>query len=303
MKGIFVIISEAISQYLRYIDEARGFAGGTIKQRRIYLSRFLGEFEGRQVETISNRDVDNYHIAMLKVRNKLGNTPSVGTVNTSIRAVKVFLKWCIEYQRLEMDIRPTEIRLRKQPEKHPEIILFSQVSRVVEQCENTQDRLMIAVMFEAGLRIAELVNMRVEHLAENKLSVVGKGDRHRITFISDELSRELLDWCNKNGWDNGPVFRPLKLGVDGLGYRNIDTVRERIKKVFKDTIGLEMHPHQLRHAFALNLLENGCGLRSIQKLLGHAKIETTMIYLGITDKFLEKEYVENFGGTVLTFNH
>ena len=85
----------------------------------------------------------------------------------------------------------------------------------------------------------------------------------------------------------------------GDHYTNIDTVRARIKRVFLRVMGIDMHPHQLRHAFAINLLENGANIRSIQKLLGHAKIETTMRYLGISDKYLKQDYTTHFGGSVL----
>lgn len=101
----------------------------------------------------------------------------------------------------------------------------------------------------------------------------------------------------KNEWVGGNIFRPARFGDGDNGYKSLDTIRERIKSVFLKC-DIKMNPHMLRHAFALNLLENGCSLRSIQKLLGHTNIETTMRYLQVTDKFLEKSYREHFGGSV-----
>lgn len=135
---------------------------------------------------------------------------------------------------------------------------------------------MIAVMFEGGLRLAEVANMKIGDLRGTTLDVVGKGNKHRITFISDELATALNVWIADNGWTSGYYFRPIRCGKEE--HYQPGTIRGRVKIAFEEVLGMDMHPHELRHAFALNLLENGCGLRSIQKLLGHSKIETTMTF-------------------------
>ena len=95
------------------------------------------------------------------------------------------------------------------------------------------------------------------------------------------------------GWNGGYLFRPLMHGRKGEGYRHLQNIRQRIQHWFKEILGIKMGPHQIRHAFARRLLEAGCNLRAIQKMLGHANIETTMIYLGVDDDWLEKEYTRS----------
>jgi integrase/recombinase XerC len=196
-----------------------------------------------------------------------------------------------------MSAKAGEIRALKKHDVRKKQLTFSEIHNVVKACKNHQDQLMIALGFEAGLRIDELRCVQYEDFRGTTLDVIGKGHKHRITYVSPELRASIDEWIAFNDWGGGYVFRPARLGIEGECYQNIDTIRQRIKDEFKKH-GIPMHPHMLRHAFALNLLENGCSLRSIQLLLGHSNIETTMQYLQVTDKFLEKSYREHFGGSV-----
>lgn len=292
-------IREAMESYLFYQAKVRMRSPSTIKGRRIYLTRF-GNYFGMDADigSLSNVDIDRYHTDMRASTSRRGKPMSIGSVNTSIRSVKALLNHCINYHGEPILAKTFMIYELKQPETHPEIILFSDVREVVAVCKDEQDRLMIALLFEAGLRIAELCAVKLEDFRDTTLDVVGKGAKHRITFVSNELYTAITERCRSLGIERGYIFRPLMHGGDH--YTNIDTVRARIKRVFLRVMGIDMHPHQLRHAFAINLLENGANIRSIQKLLGHAKIETTMRYLGISDKYLEQDYTTHFGGSVLS---
>ena len=293
-------IVKTIDKYLWYAENVRNFSPGTLKQRRIYLSYlrdWLAERQVTLVTEITNQHIDEFHADLRKRVNSKGKENSIGTINTSIKAVCVWLRWCENYMDIKLSLKVTEIRHLKQHDVRKKYLTFQEVHHVVKTCDNPQDRLMIAVCFEAGLRIDELRNVRYEDFRGTTLDVIGKGSKHRITYVSYELKEEIDQWMRDNRWEDGFIFRPIRHGKEGGGYENIDTIRQRIKDVFKKE-GIDMHPHMLRHAFALNLLENGCSLRAIQKLLGHANIETTMTYLQVTDKFLEKQYRESFGGSV-----
>ena len=291
---------EAYQKYIWYITSVRNFAPGTIKQRRvylIYLHKWLIEHGVTEIEQVTNIHIDEFHAHLKTKVNAKGIENSIGTVNTSIKAICVFFRWCENYLDIKLTLKVSEIRHLKAVDVRKRLLTFQDVHRVVSTCNNPQDRLMIAVCFEAGLRIDELRNVRYEDFRGTTLDVIGKGSKHRITYVSYELKEEIDQWMKANNWTDGFIFRPIRHGIEGQGYENIDTIRQRIKDVFKKE-GIEMHPHMLRHAFALNLLENGCSLRAIQKLLGHANIETTMTYLQVTDKFLEKNYRDHFGGSV-----
>ncbi len=291
-------LGDAIDQYIFYVESIRRRAASTVRNKRIYLNR-LADSIGRDLDILelTNQMIDNYHADMQMSISARGGIMSVYTVNISIRSVKSLMNFCSNYLDLPIKCKTFLIQELREPEDHPSIIFFSDVQKVVANCNNWQDRLMIALAFESGLRIAELCAVRVEDFRNTTLDVIGKGQRHRITFLSDELKSEIDRFCRVKGIDHGYIFRPQMHGGDR--YKDTDTVRRRIESEFKRTMSIKMHPHQLRHAFAINLLENGTNVRSIQKMLGHTKLETTMKYLGISNKYLKEDYVAHFGGTVL----
>lgn len=295
-----MLISESYAKYMWYAANARGFSPSTIKSRRVYLdylTSWLSAHGITEVNHITNILIDEYHAEFRVKQNRQGRQNSIGTVNESIKITCVFLKWCHSYLDLELIIKVSEIRPFAAHDVRKVQLTFAQIYDVVKACKNPQDRLMIALAFEAGLRIDELRSVQYEDFRSMTLDVIGKGSKHRITYVSPELKAEIDSWMTGQGWKGGYIFRPIRLGVPGGRYENIDTIRQRIKTEFARH-EIKMHPHMLRHAFALNLLENGCSIRAIQKLLGHANIETTMKYLQVTDKFLEKNYRDHFGGSV-----
>lgn len=293
-------IHELVSSYLYYIENVRGYSPATIKSRKIYLRQFVTYLEESKIGVfnLTNAHLDKYFVSLSKRTSKHGRLITTGTVNTSKRAVKSFLKWCKDYRELPLKVNLNEIRELRREEKHPDVLAHNDILYVIKRIKNPQDKLMVAVMYESGLRIAEAADMKVEHLRGNTLDVVGKGRKHRITYLSPRLSQEVHEWMRDKGWQSGYVFRPIQHGPCGSGYTSTDTIRQRIKGHFKKILGRDMHPHQLRHAFALRLLKSGCDLRSIQKMLGHSKIETTMTYLQIDNEHLAKEHARSFRSSV-----
>lgn len=296
-------LSKTVEEYIWYAQNVKNRSPKTLKKYRRYLGNFVKYCDSKQLydlNQITNFDIDMHISDEQKRITQFGTTHSPVSINTgTISCIRAFFNWVQKVKQQTTRVIPCEIEDLKAPAKHPSVITFSDVKKVVENTKVRQDQLIIATIFESGLRIEELCNMQIEHLIGRKLDVVGKGDKHRITFISYELADELREYWAEKKWQSGAAFRPIMHG-DERGYIDSSAPRERIKRCFKTILGMKMKPHWLRHAFALNLLENDCGLRTIQKLLGHSKIETTMRYLGVTDKYLEREYDANFGGSVIS---
>lgn len=287
-------IQELTLQYLHYAQKVRGFSPTTIQSKVVYLRQFATYMEISSVVSvtdITNQIIDDYYVLM-------GERLSMGTVNASKRIIRSFLRWCQEYKDIELKVKYSEIREIRVPDRNPNILQDKTIKDVIKRTKNNQDKLIISVMYEAGLRISEVANMKIEHLDGNTLHVVGKGSKHRITYVTPTLAKELHGWMKKNGWSEGYIFRPLMHGSAESGYTNTDTIRQRVQHHFKQISGVKMHPHSIRHAFALRLLKKGCNVRIIQRLMGHARLETTMIYLDISDSHLAGEYKKHFGKSV-----
>ncbi len=285
-------IASLIEDYLYHCEYAHELATPTLVNYEVYLRQFR-EFEETtgitDIRLLTIQDIDEFAIFL---RPRL----SVATVNLVKRILKGFFEWCKNYKSIKLKIISAEIRELKVKGKHNEALTKEQIQYVIKRARNRQDKLIISVMYESGLRISEVRDFKIEHLRGRKLSVVGKGSVYRPAFITDQLANELRLWMSDNGWTEGHVFRPEK--VMSPLFRDPESISKRVIKLFLTLLNVQMTPHKLRHAFAIRLLEEGCSLRTIQKLLGHAKIETTMIYLDISDEYLENEHDKYFGGSV-----
>lgn len=294
-------LTHLLNQYLSYAKNVLEYADTTLDQRRTYLKQFHDYMNSEEMDlhALTNEDLDLY-FAFLSKRGHMrfpDRKISTRTVNTSKRSIKGFLNWCI-YKNIPIEVKLQGIREKKASDDYPNILRHDDILYVIKHIKNRQDKLIVSVMYETGIRIQELVDMKIEHLRGTTLDVVGKGKKHRITYLSPALASEIYAWVEDNGWSEGHVFRPLMHGREGMGYTGTDTIRQRIEKLFKQILNVNMSPHKLRHAFALKLLKDGVSLRAIQKLLGHSKIETTMTYLNIDNSYLESEYSRSFSQTV-----
>jgi integrase/recombinase XerD len=279
-------------QYLYDMENVYEASIETVKSRRSYLRDFSEYFNEFEVNEITNTHLNEYFTYLKNRVSPLTGRPiSYGSLNNRKRALRVFFRWLIEDREVSVKVIPARIVIKREPDGHTKQIAHEDILYVIDRVTHRQDQLMIRLAYEAGLRISELVKVKVDHLNGRKLEVVGKGSKRRNTFISHELADDLRKWMEDKSWHMGYVFRPNLHGKAGECYRHVDSIRQRIKRWFKKLLGLKMHPHQLRHAFARRLLEAGVSLRAIQKLLGHAGVETTMTYLGVDDAWLEKEYM------------
>jgi integrase/recombinase XerD len=147
---------------------------------------------------------------------------------------------------------------------------------------NARDYLIIRLLWRTGLRVSELVSIEPRHIEfESHMITVTrtKGGRQRRIPIDGETLKMLSDYiCNSNAPQEHVVFGIKRWQVHAI-----------IKK-YGRMIGVDIHPHTLRHSFAINLIRNGVDLRRLQLLLGHQSIATTQIYLQFDDKDIRAAY-------------
>ena len=208
--------------------------------------------------------------------------------NTSASSIIVFLS-AIKYAYsniLKNDIT-INIKRPKRERKLPVVLSKEEVKLLIDSCEVRKSKLMISLLYATGMRVSELVNLKVNNLIfEEKIGFLrqAKGRKDRIFNIPEFLFNDLREQAeNQKNLNEEHLFT----GSNGsLSQRNIQKIVSNLAK--KAGIKKEVHPHTLRHSFATHLLENGIDIRYIQALLGHSSISTTELYTHVSNKQLRR---------------
>lgn len=290
------MIATASTQVVRYLNHLRAEnkSPKTIDNRRNVLIPFFRKVD-KHPEQVTIQDVERFLFERaLEVK------PS--TLQVEKQAIRGFFRYCYEY--CEMDIKFRWDVVKRKKVKPPKVATFTpeQISRVIEGCKNEQDRLIIGLMFESGMRIGEVISLQISDIEGTQIHVRGKGENDRVVFVTHDLAKALYEYVARRGYYSGHVFRPLQQHKNHCNDRYVSAygVRDRIQAAFK-RCGIVMVPHQLRHSFAKNWLMQGGDIRTLQILLGHADLTTTQRYLGLTDKETEMIYHRVQVKSVLAF--
>ena len=207
-------------------------------------------------------------------------------VSSSSSSVIVFLS-AIKYafsNILGNDIT-LNIKRPKREKRLPAVLTKDEVKKLIDSFDNQKSILMISLIYACGLRVSELINLKVKDFDfEEKIGHIrqAKGKKDRIFNVPDHLYEDLKEQVenqkNKEYLFTGPKGR--------LTSRNIQKIVSSATK--RAGINKEVHPHTLRHSFATHLLENGVDIRFIQTLLGHSNLATTEIYAHVSSEQIKK---------------
>ena len=216
------------------------------------------------------------------------------TVNRRVAALKTFFDFLAEESG---DLSwPNPVRFQrhagKRPRALPRDLRDEDIERVWDVIVSARDRAWFALMVRAGLRVGEVVNLKVSDLlspAEGerpaRLRVCGKGRKERVVYLIADAYAVLETWLQARPTTEEPhVFlngRGKPLSANGLQW---------LLHQYGQQVGLDLTPHQLRHTFARQLTEAGMSITSLGKLLGHAQITTTQIYTAGADPALAQAY-------------
>lgn len=275
---------ETISQYLEYLELEKGLSQNTIDAYRRDLYDFASNVE--DLETVDRTAINNY-IRFLKER-KLAPT----SVIRKVASLRGFFKWTSSMNILEKNPAST-LEQPKVPQRLPKVVSIKEIEDILKIDLTELQTVMVELLYSCGLRVSELVNLKINDIDLNSKYVrcFGKGSKERIIPVGGKAIDALKKYL---------PYRELilkkynlsskKLLVNDLGrFINRQDVYNLIhacgKKIHKN-----ISPHTLRHSFATHLLENGADLRVVQELLGHSDVSTTQLYTHISKKRLKDVY-------------
>ena len=288
---------DLVKGYVRYLKLQRNMSGNTLDAYQRDLRKLLDylEREGKDVLEVTLEDLEHFSAGL----HDIGIHPrSQCRILSGVRSFFRFLQ--LDGYR-EDD--PTELLESPQIGEHlPEVLSPQEIDRLeasidLSKWEGHRNRAIIEVLFSCGLRVSELVNLRLSdlYLDEEYVRVFGKGSKERLVPISRRAIQELQFWFDDR------CHMTIKPGEEDYVFLNRygkHLTRTMILIMIKrqaDMAGIQktISPHTLRHSFATALLEGGADLRIIQALLGHESIGTTEIYTHIDTSMLRKEILEH----------
>lgn len=292
-----VVQKDIVKAYVRYLKLQRNMSGNTLDAYQRDLRKLLDYLEREQlgVADVTLADLEHFSAGL----HDIGIHPrSQCRILSGIRSFFKFVQ--LDGYR---DDDPTELLESPQIGDHlPEVLSTTEVDRLeasidLSKWEGHRNRAIIEVLFSCGLRVSELVNLKLSdlYLDEEYVRVVGKGSKERLVPISPRAIQELQYWFDDRQLMN---IKPGEEDYVFLNRRGAHLTRTMILIMIKaqaKEAGIQktISPHTLRHSFATALLEGGADLRFIQALLGHENIGTTEIYTHIDTTTLRREILEH----------
>lgn len=255
----------------------RNYSPKTIKAYVGVLRAFVRYFSPRHPRDLDAQDLHNYLYHLIETE-----LVSRATIDQTISALKFLYN---ELYKRNMSCQDLP-RPRKET-KLPVVLSKEEIKAIIDSTINTKYRLMIEVMYGSGLRVSEVVQLKIQDLNLKDLTVFvrgGKGKKDRLTILSAKTADQLSKFISEKP-GSSYVFPSSHGGR--LTERSLQKMFKRsltTSKVQKPNATC----HSLRHSFATHLLESGVDIRYIQQLLGHASIETTCIYTKVRNPAIQK---------------
>jgi integrase/recombinase XerD len=285
-----------IKQFVHYLKIERSLAENSILAYQQDIEKLKDACMARELsaESVSTNDLKTF----------IAGLYDLGLSARSQARIISGWKQFFDFLLLE-DIRkddPSEgLDLPKIGRKLPEVLTIEEIDRIVSvidmgKAEGQRNRAIIETLYSCGLRVSELVNLKLQDcfFEEGFIRVIGKGNKERLVPVSPSVIEEVGDYLENHRPD-----LPIKRGQEAyvfLNRRGAQLTRVMIFTLIKNYtafagIRKNISPHTFRHSFATHLIEGGANLRAIQEMLGHESITTTEIYTHLDQRFLREAII------------
>jgi integrase/recombinase XerD len=292
-------MDDLIDEFLGYLAIERGASPHTLAAYRRDLTGYSAFMAGRGIagpDAIERDDLT----AWVESLREAGLAPS--TIERRVAAAKSLHRFLVR-EGLATTHPTADLPLPSTPDRLPDVVSIADIDRLLSQpfsddAAGLRDRAVLEVLYGCGLRVSELVGLDAADWDRSAglLRVVGKGDKERVVPIAGAAQRALAEYLavgrphlhaakSRRRPDPSAVF------LNRRGGRLTRQAIHRMVRAYGGRVGLQLHPHTLRHSFATHLLEGGADLRTLQEMLGHADITTTQVYTHVDRTHLVEEYL------------
>ena len=290
-----------VDGFISYIEAERRYSPLTVRNYRRDIADFL-EFIGVDKErfdpnAISRADIEEWIVYLFEKR-KL----KAQSVNRSVATLRSFWKWMLGHGHANRDI-VSVISQAKTPSRLPVFVSESRMENVVallrddiasEEFERLRDAVIVLLFYTAGLRLAELANLKIGDISADyrTIRILGKGEKERIVPLIGRMGEILKKYFSQFSSQNICIGQKKALILSKKGEPiSVRTIQRIVDRKLKGAgIQGKTSPHTLRHTFATHLLNEGADLREIQELLGHSSLKATQVYTHTNIEKLKEVY-------------
>ncbi len=279
-----------LENYLKYLQYQKNYSLHTITSYEEDIKEFLEYIKSENINMFKiTYDEIRFYLMYLSKKKDINST-----ISRKISALRSFYKYLQNNNKI--DNNPfTLINLPKKDKKLPRFFFYNELEELFNTPKlNTplgqRDRLILEMLYATGVRVSELVSIRISDISDHTIKILGKGNKERIVRFGDYCDEILKMYLNDGHYKLNADSDYLFLNNNGeqLTDRGVRYLLDKI--ISKTTIEKKISPHMLRHSFATHLLNEGCDILTVQELLGHESLSATAIYTHVTNNRLKDVY-------------
>ncbi|MDD5051926.1 MAG: tyrosine-type recombinase/integrase [Sulfuricurvum sp.] len=259
--------------FLKYLDAFKGYSSLTIRSYNDAIDEMLLYAEIQEESTV-------LHINLMPLRIRIAPLKPK-SIALKLSGIRSFIKY-LRIQEIRVELRGDESV--KIPKTLPKPVSHEHIMHVLEHA-NELEKLIILLLYTMGLRISELSNLKMADITSQWCRVMGKGSKERDVPMLPQIYTMILEYRSDS------LSKEYVFEAEGERLSE-NSLRYIITKAFKG-VGLKVTPHQLRHAYATELLNNGARIADVSELLGHASMSTTQIYTKLGNALKMDHYLKS----------
>ncbi len=296
--GLSEITKRYLKDFLIYLEVEKNFSKHTIRAYQSDILSFLLWLDNTPIEETNHTKLKDYLVFIQRFNY------SKTTLSRKIAAIRTFYRFL--YREKIIETNPANsVHAPKRNKSLPKFLTGQEIEQILNNIKidtpaGYRNRVILELLYATGMRVSELSNLNFGNLnlAENEITVMGKGAKERIVLVSsrakdflEKYLRTVRFMIPEEGTkieenENSPIF------INKTGFRlQPQSIRTALNDIVKKIeLPKKVTPHVFRHSFATKLLENGADLRVVQELLGHASISNTQIYTHVSTERLKAVY-------------
>ncbi len=286
-----IIMDKVLDKYYDYLKYELNYTDNTISDYQLHINKYLEYLNNNHLDYTKVKKDDVTKLLKYLDAQKLSNR----SISNYLSALRNFYNYLLDEQIIKTNV----FKLVSNPKvgkKLPNFLSAEDMDILIESIEtdtplNIRDRLITELLYATGIRVSELVNLKVSDInfSERSIRIYGKGRKERIVYYGSR-AEEILNMYLKIK-DSSCEYLILNAKNKKITSRGIEKIIDKV--VAKVCINNNVTPHTFRHSFATHLMNSGADIKSVQELLGHSSLNTTEVYTHITSEYLKSEYRKN----------